>query len=441
MATMATVAILAACSGGGSDRGSARSDRLLVEGTIGVAGGRLDVTTGADAGVAVEVPAGAVAVPTRFAIYLEIDYPEIPSAFPVYRCEPAAVDFTAAPLTVTVQVGDFAFAQLGGVTTALTIFTRPGDQGAWQIRDTAAGPTARTLTCTTSRLGRFAPWNPYLHRLFTQEFAVLDPARDTPVQRLQGTDIVLAGGTTSLRIGRGSLASFWNSPATDNVLILHGLTGNPLDFTGADDLIATLPPAIDNIVLLSYPSALGVTKAANALYDLIAAQRQPGFQCNLIAHSLGGLVARYLLEKSAEDPHRAGFAVGALPASTFVANLVMLGTPNAGADQAAAILRSLGDPSNARDRSFFAAADDLSEGPESFTAALNRDYVDNATVYHVLYGDLGAGTDGLVSVASALAVPLAPPESATAFVAEHNTLHVASGALGITAKIHQLLLP
>ena len=30
---------------------------------------------------------------------------------------------------------------------------------------------------------------------------------------------------------------------------------------------------------------------------------------------------------------------------------------------------------------------------------------------------------------------------ATAFVAEHNTLHVASGALGITAKIHQLLLP
>jgi hypothetical protein len=83
---------------------------------------------------------------------------------------------------------------------------------------------------------------------------------------------------------------------------------------------------------------------------------------------------------------------------------------------------------------------DLEEGAGTFTAQLNAAYVDNATDYHVIYGDVGTGTDGVVAVASALAVPLSGPETATVFVATHVDLHVRAAALGVAARINDLLL-
>ncbi|MEC7726126.1 MAG: hypothetical protein VYD05_11465, partial [Planctomycetota bacterium] len=60
---------------------------MIVEGDIGPSGGSLFVATGADAGVAVSVPAGAVTVPTRFRVFREDSAADFPGAFPVYRFE------------------------------------------------------------------------------------------------------------------------------------------------------------------------------------------------------------------------------------------------------------------------------------------------------------------------------------------------------------------
>ena len=90
-------------------------------------------------------------------------------------------------------------------------------------------------------------------------------------------------------------------PATDNVVILHGALGSPLDFLGAEDLVENLALTYDNVVLFSYPSARGVAYAANELYNQILANRKPGFGCRIIGHSLGALIGRYLLEASPTD--------------------------------------------------------------------------------------------------------------------------------------------
>ena len=82
---------------------------------------------------------------------------------------------------------------------------------------------------------------------------------------------------------------------------------------------------------------------------------------------------------------------------------------------------------------------DIGYRPDSIVLQMNAAYVDNATRYHVIFGDIGGGTDGVVSVASALALPLFPPETAAQFPAQHDDLHVFAGQNGIAARIGQLL--
>ena len=70
---------------------------------------------------------------------------------------------------------------------------------------------------------------------------------------------------------------------------------------------------------------------------------------------------------------------------------------------------------------------------------LNASYVDNATRYHLIYGDIGIGSDGVVSVASVLALPLFGSETEKMFGATHPGLHRDATTLGIAVWIGTLL--
>lgn len=436
LALSATVAF-AACGGGSGGAAVGSSSDVLARAEIGPQGGRIAVVTGPHAGTALQVPPGAVAVPTEFTIRLERSHPEIPSLFPVYRFEPSGIDLSAAPVTVTVRAG--ASLAVAGAASPPVLFRQRDLAAPWAIEVDSVVGADGTVTASCAQLGNVVAWDGTLHRLFTQQGAVLDPAEPVRAEVLGGLPLTAANGSWSVFVGRGSLASFWASPAAENVLIVHGLFGSPLDFLGSDDLIEQLSPSVRNIVLITYPSAQGVARAANALYDAIAAARKPGFGCNVVAHSMGGLVARYLVEQSHADPSRAGYRAGDAPLGAAAPNLVLLGAPNAGAEFAEGLIATLVPQIRPEELGLVQAAFDLSEGPDSFTAWLNAAYVDNPSRYHFVYGDLGAGTDGVVSVPSVLALPLRPGDTVHGFAVGHAELHLTAGSNGVAALVGALV--
>jgi pimeloyl-ACP methyl ester carboxylesterase len=430
---VSVLATLAACDGG------TRTPTVVLgpnEAVIGPDGGAIVLDEGMHAGAALLVPPGAVAVPTRFAIETDRTNPQILSLFPVYRFTPAGVTF-AVPVQVTVPAGEALFATSSGAGIACFRQREPG--GGWGVlQDSVLDATARTVTASATSLGDVVAWNGSLHRLFTQDRAAIEPATPAPSATFD-VPVLVDGGTEGVQVGRGSLASFWSSPAGANVLVLHGFLGSPMDFVGAQDLVASLPASVQNVVLYSYPSSPGVATAANVLYDTIQRQRGSAFGCAIVAHSMGGLVARYLLERSADDPARAGYRPEDEPLSPLVPQLVLLGVPNGGSALGDVLSQTLLPHVSAAELPLLRAVIDLSYRPDAITMALNATYVDNATRYHVVYGDLGLGTDGVVTVASALALPLFGAETATAFPVGHGELHTAAGANGVAAWIATLL--
>lgn len=423
---------MSACGGGGAAAPPVLGDN---EAIIGPEGGSLVIADGPHAGVALSVPPDAVLQPTRFRIDLDVGSPGILSLFPVHRFEPAGL-ITTAPLRITLPIGEDL---IGSSSDGAAVFRRSGD-GSWQVlRDHTFDPLAKTVTSTTRQLGTVLAWNGGLHRLFTQQPMLPDPSQPVPVEYLGGTPVTVPNGSDALLIGRGSLQSFWNSDASVNLLLIHGLIGSPVDFLGPADLVASLPPQWQNVIVFAYPSAAGVVPNANWLYDQLHAGRQPGFGCSIIGHSMGGLVGRYLLERSAIDPSRPGYRSTDQPLGATVANLILLGVPNAGSELGSALVESLLPRVPEAERSLLQAAIDLSFRPEAVTMLLNANYVDNPTRYHVLYGDVGSFGDGVVSVASALALPLFSPETATRFLVGHDDLHRTAASNGVTARIHQLL--
>lgn len=426
--------LVVACGGSG---GSSTADVRTAGALIGPQGGTIAFPPGRNAGVSLTVPPGAVLVPTQITIEAEASNPRIVSMFPVYRVQPRGLTL-ALPATVSVRIGD-GLVDAEGHSAAVCF--QEGVLGeAWQaLLDSEVDDATQCVRARTQRLGDFVAWSGGLHRLTTQEFMLLDPAVPTRGDLVGGLVITIPNGGFEVPVGRGSLASFWSSPASDNVLIVPGLLGSPLDFLGSQDLPAALGPGTKNIVLLAYPTGRGVAATANWLYDEIRAHRQPGFGCTIVGHSMGGLIGRYLLEQSADDTTRAGWQPTDAPLTDTVTQLVLLGVPNAGSEFGDELVNGLLPNVPAAQRYLLQAVHDISYQPDAIALRMNAAYVDNATRYHVLYGDLGSGTDGVVTVASALALPLVPPESAWMWTAQHDQLHVLAASLGIVARIDLLL--
>jgi pimeloyl-ACP methyl ester carboxylesterase len=404
----------------------------VVKATIGPAGG---LVVGAS-GLQLAVPAGALSTPTEITLRWAVRNPQVLSLFPVCRCEPAGL-MTAQPFTLTLPIAEV----LRSAPFDLVAFRQAGITEPWNVlRDTAFDPTAGLLTVTTNRFGDFVGWNGALHRLFTHERATLDPARPASIENFPTGTMLVPNGSDQLVVGRGDADDFWQSDSADNLLVLHGLVGSPTDFLGAEDLCSALSPGTKNILFYLYPSASGVAATANALYNEIALRRLPGFRCSILGHSLGGLVARYLLEKSADDPNRPGYREQDEPLTDAVVNLILLAVPNAGSEIGGALLGTLAAQVPATEQALVQSASDLSFGSAAITMSMNATYFDNPTRYFVLYGEVnGSGSDGVVNVASALALPLFSPETSTRFVAEHNELHQRAGSVGVASRIDTIL--
>ena len=437
---LAALTLLPSCGGGGGGGqtgGVGPSDLIIGEAVIGPDGGILQVLSGDNAGVTLDIPTGAVAFNTRFRVLRVVEHEQVPSPFPVYRIEPEAFDFSGTPVTLTMPASGELF-QAGA--PSLTMFTRRSSGSAWgAITDTSVDVVARTVTAEVTRLGEFLAWEGSLHRLFTQELRIYDPAIPVASESLYGSQSTVESGTVMRTVGSGSLASFWNSSSSDNVLILHGVFGSPLDFLGEEDVVANLSLSKSNVVLLSYPSARGIAYLANELYDLIQANKKPGFGCSIVGHSIGGLIARYMLETSATDPARRGFRSSDTSMDDVVDSLVMLGVPNAGASQVTFAFERLRSQLAEKDLPLIQISQDLSEAPNSLPLMMNASYFDNATRYHLIYGDLGSGTDGVVTTSSALSLPLTTPETATLFSVGHDDLHLRATSTGVAIWLGTLL--
>lgn len=444
VAVLVSVA-LSGCGGGGGGGGGPTvvpdPDPVLAEANIGPTGGELsfvvDVGGEPQLRARVAVAAGVLQESRTFRLLLDVDNDSLPSPFPVYRVEVSPELVQGEAITVAVRGGDLLF---DGDVPELGLFGRPANSASWSP---VAGGTfdvgSRLVSATVSHAGAFTALTGSLHRLFTQPIELLDPEVARDVSRIDDLEVVGPPSPLGVHIGAGSLASFWNSPAADNVLIVHGLLGGPTDFLGVEDLVANLELTKANVVLLSYPSARGIQHVANRLDDLIRANAQPGFGCSIIAHSFGGLVARHLLERSASDPERPGYRQGQDSLAGVVDSLVMLGTPNAGAPSIAFAFAPFLPSLAFSEQHFVQSAFDLAAQPGSLPFEMNASYVDLVTRYHIVYGDLGAGSDGVVSVASALALPLVPPETSMMFAASHDDLHVRATSLGIAVWIGGLL--
>jgi hypothetical protein len=436
-ALAAVAAVAAACGGGGGGTASAQPAPTVATATVGPAGGEVAFTSGPHAGVGIQVPAGALAAPTIVTLRAEIVVDPILSIFPVYRVEPRGVPLQK-PATITLR----AASQLeqGAGQLVATGLVQPRDVDAWQpMTTTVVDAGQRVVASLTPWFGDFAVLNAPLHRLFTQPRTLLDPATPTPTATIAGGQAVFAAGDLTVQVGRGSLASFWASPGSANLLVLPGLFGSPVDYLGAQNLVAALPPSVQNIVLLSYASGRGVAATANELYDLIAARRQAGFGCAIVGHSMGGLIGRYLVEQSHADVLRPGWQPGAASLAAACPHMVLLGVPQAGCDIGEQLVATMLLQARPDETAKLQAAIDLSYRSDAVTNFLNTRYVDNATRYHVVYGGLGFGTDGVVTVASALALPLGADESATGFPVLHDALHVQAATNGVAAHVAALL--
>ena len=119
--------------------------------------------------------------------------------------------------------------------------------------------------------------------------------------------------------------------------------------------------------------------------------------------------------------------------------MILLGVPNSGAKQSTVPFDLIEAAMPVAERQLLQVGRDLSERPDSLPFVMNERYVDNATRYHVIYGDVGNGSDGVVSVASAKAVPLSFPETAIMFDVAHDELHRSATSTGIAVVINTML--
>jgi hypothetical protein len=406
----------------------------LVEGEIGAAGGRLEVAAGAFEGSAVEVPPGALAAPARIAIRASPG--GLPASIYAFDVEPAGLTLLV-PARVTVKYsaeypGDFLLPPF----TPMVPVSIDGPLGGEIYEAVEHDVDDRLVSFDTTRLGRFSA---LLEPRFAAHWHLLGQDRqltaEARVRGMGGEELAVSGarpGARAVAVGKGGPDAFW--AGSRNLILVHATADDAQQFVGTDDLIAGLDAQYDAILTYQYRSGRPIAENANWLYNEVKRRAGAGFRTDVLGYSMGGLVARYFIERSKDDPARAGLSnyeaaasQGAL--SGQVRNLFTLGTPHQGAVEPA--LFDLFDLSSVVDadlvETYFPSLKDLSGEPGGFVASLNAGFVNDPAIRYFLVAGSAAGQplsllipgddDGLVSVASALGVPgLAPPEAALVFL-------------------------
>lgn len=205
----------------------------------------------------------------------------------------------------------------------------------------------------------------------------------------------------SLRAGNFGL--YFTEPYDPNrtpVLFVHGIGGSPRDFA---KLISSLDRTKFQAWFIAYPSGFRLGKAANGVAALasLAMEKHRCGRIHVVAHSMGGLVARAAILKMATFERR--FPVG---------NFISISTPFGGYDAAESGVRHLRYP--------VPAWLDLAPGSEFLTSLWSRS-LPRPTRHWLLFGYdtkqlpwLTLNNDQVVDLQSSLYIP-AQEESEAVF--------------------------
>lgn len=452
------VAVLAACVK--VDRNSGveplRRSQLVASGHIVAAEGGVVRPGGENApfaDVAVGFPPGALPADTDIEIYVRFGDPRLPSVVQTIEIRPAGLELLA-PATVTVLYSELYASAVGSFWTesAVSLYSFvEGPEVDERVHEIADRDLERDLVrASTLRLGTFYCVHHPLRALIGQPTRLVDPGVALRAEVVDGRTERSDGGRIEVPVGKGSLASFWSSPAERNLLVLPGLLGDPIQLATATSVAPGTPDgglndSYDNVVVFQYSSGRSLAETANRLYDLVLERAEPGFGCSLIAHGTGGLVARYAIERSHLDPRRAGYAPDQPKLDDRIPCVVFVGTPNQGAAAAESRFASLLHVLFDTDLPFVQGIVDIVPAPDSFVAALNRGWERPASRYFAIAGDVGgAQSDGLVDVLSAVGVPrtFSRPDAHQVFsgpIYDHTSLLVFADRTGVVDQAREWL--
>ncbi|HYF01204.1 MAG TPA: hypothetical protein VEJ18_19930 [Planctomycetota bacterium] len=434
-ALSALAILLPACGDGEDDPSGAGGGAPLAQAQIGPGGGVLETADG----LRILVPPGAL--PASTTITIEQVFGNLPPEILQFRFGPAGT-VLASPARLRIRYDeayprDFFLPDSPMVPVSMEpadVFPRLGQDFDGNL-----------VEFETTRLGDFTA---LLEPRFADHYRFLVQDRMLAVEAITrqagGETVVVSSGGQRVVVGKGSLEAFASS--SNNLVLVHSTADQATQFVGDEDLIAGLSGAYDNIVTYQYRSGRPIAENAHWLYDEIQRRARSGFRTDILGYSMGGVVARYAVEAS---PAERG--AGPLP----VRNLFTLGAPNAGAVPAAlADLIGVGGLLSFDAAGYFPGVRDISVGSDGVPARLNAAYVDDPAVRYFLVAGASNDSalsplipgedDGLVSVASALGVPVLnppeqglvfPPAGRPGFVYTHSNLHAEAVPNGIRDQL------
>ncbi len=392
---------------------------LVAEGTVTVEhGGTIEATarTNPHRGVKLVVPPVAVAEDTKISIFARYGDPRFPSVVQTFEIEPADIQFVR-PAELTIQYSElyaYALEPLLFEDQIEVFSTSPNQpESGFQYKSVHARDTdLNLLSFDIQEAGQFACMHGTLYAMIYQTPKIIDPNEAIQVADVRGQVLEVTESSQTTQVGQGSLKDFWSTDSSQNLLVIHGLMSTPFHMQSFASFVPPEPNTgfkgdFRNTLVFQYPSGHSIAANANRLYDIIDENRTPGFGFNIVAHSAGGLVARYLIEKSHLDPSRPGYSEGDPKIDDLVDNLVFVGTPNKGATVAGQQFGELISTFIKQDAPFVQGLLDLIPGPSGFTNQLNNNWEAPATKYFAIAGDTGLSRgDGVVEVASALGLPV-----------------------------------
>ncbi|MFC1582972.1 pre-peptidase C-terminal domain-containing protein [Planctomycetota bacterium] len=385
------------------------------------------------------IPAGALTQDTTISISLA-DNPHGSDEVATFAFSSEGQPFTQDVL-LTLKYTDQFLADFGITDeTQLIILSIDESTGNAEWVPTISQDEPENLvSCDTPHFSWWGVTIPALYRGWNNVSGFIDPSIPAEIKDtvFGGEIIVPSDGDTTLSIGKGSLegiGGFWESDASENVIVIHGVISDALAFNGVNDVVKGLQPYYSNVVVFQYRSLKSIESNGNLLYDLIKQNKQGGFGTSIVAHSMGGLVARYAMEQAHNDTNRPGYAPGDPSLASDIGKLVTLSTPHEGAPAANIVTCCVGNGLNIyTDVLYWAGFQglyDLETGSSGFTGQLNSVYINNATEYYKIVGD----ADAVVSLTSgATGYPsLISPEANRIFAGEgHSTIHVDAATNGV----------
>lgn len=278
-------------------------------------------------GTSIVIPAGAMEADGEIRAHSVQGGVTLPAAAQGFDLSPSQ-NF-AQPVRIEYHYTDEWVADLGIASEFnIALFHRNEATGAWEMLNTIVNPTLNIARATTTSFSSFALFVNDLDAItgpLANSIYFIEPLR--PCQQSNqadaAVDFLLINSLLWQKAELVHVKGKRFERHKKNALLIHGVTSRPENFQVLQDFAIQ---RYDNVVFYRYPSGRHIRDNAATLERLLGenAMGSPDYPfstIDVIAHSMGGLVARALHE----DPALTGRRT-MLP----FANLITLATPHTG---------------------------------------------------------------------------------------------------------------